>query len=86
MSGADDRLGDAIRKLASGLVECGKGSCRVTVELPESIAQFELRLIRTAPKRLRDAKRVPRGGRSGGLRRVGGVLVIDPKKRSAPSA
>jgi hypothetical protein len=73
-NGATDRLGDAIRKLAGGLVECGKGNCRLTVELADTVAHFELRLVKVTAKRRR------------GLRRVGGVLVIDSKKRSAPSA
>ena len=70
----DARLGLAIKEIASGMAENGKSNCRLTVELADTIAHFELRLVRATAKRRR------------GLRRVGGVLVIDPKKRQVPSA
>lgn len=67
-NGTTDRLGDAIRELAAGLVENGRGSCRLAVELPDAVAHFELRLVRVSANRKR------------GLRRVGGVLVIESRR------
>ncbi len=49
----DDRLGDAIRELAAGLVENGRGSCRFTVGLPDTVAKFELRLVSVTANRKR---------------------------------
>ncbi len=65
----NDRLGDALREIARGMGGHGKGRCRFTVELAGAVAHFELRLVMVTAKRRH------------GLRRVGEVLVIDPKNR-----
>ena len=71
---ATDRLGDAIREIARGMAEHGKSCIRLSVVCGDTTALYEVRLIRTKKK-----KSAPSARR--GLRRVGGVLVIDPKNR-----
>lgn len=70
-----DRLGDALRELAAGLLEGAATSCRFSLESGSASAHFEVRLIDVVKKQRK---------RAHGLTRVGGVLVIYPNKRSAP--
>ena len=66
MKAEPDRLGDALRRLADGMVKGGTQKCRFSVDSETASAHFEVRIVALVKKR---------------PKRVGGVLVVYPNNR-----